>query len=159
MRVNAASGVKSAAAGLGCQGWQRLARGHRPLAAGWHQRPQGGGAAKRHGSAGAAGVSRARVFSFQVKLQKSLEHLSKEVEDVKKRESVERMKTQECKAGAWLNSYSMSFRAISNYGLVWGREFGIVLRTGPIPMPHCCTGDWCWKAGPVTVRSSVKKKT
>ncbi|XP_051492022.1 E3 ubiquitin-protein ligase TRIM39-like [Apus apus] len=33
----------------------------------------------------------------QFKLQKSLEHLSKEVEDVKKHESVERMKTQECK--------------------------------------------------------------
>ncbi|XP_009998516.1 PREDICTED: E3 ubiquitin-protein ligase TRIM39 [Chaetura pelagica] len=32
-----------------------------------------------------------------LKLQKFLEHLSKEVEDVKKHESVERMKTQECK--------------------------------------------------------------
>uniref|UniRef100_A0A663MNP8 RING-type E3 ubiquitin transferase n=1 Tax=Athene cunicularia TaxID=194338 RepID=A0A663MNP8_ATHCN len=44
----------------------------------------------------------AQVYKF--KLQQSLEHLSKEVEDVKKRESVERNKTQECKAGAWLNS-------------------------------------------------------
>ncbi|KFZ51256.1 E3 ubiquitin-protein ligase TRIM39, partial [Antrostomus carolinensis] len=35
---------------------------------------------------------------FQVKLQNSLEYLSKEVEEVKKRESAERMKTQECKA-------------------------------------------------------------
>ncbi|NWX05132.1 TRI39 ligase, partial [Caloenas nicobarica] len=35
---------------------------------------------------------------YKVKLQKSLEHLSKEVESVKKRESAERMKTQECKA-------------------------------------------------------------
>ncbi|NWU54715.1 TRI39 ligase, partial [Dromas ardeola] len=35
---------------------------------------------------------------YKVKLQKSLENLSKEVEEVKKRESVERMKTQECKA-------------------------------------------------------------
>ncbi|NWT40945.1 TRI39 ligase, partial [Chroicocephalus maculipennis] len=35
---------------------------------------------------------------YKVKLQKSLEHLSKEVEEVKKRESAERMKTQECKA-------------------------------------------------------------
>ncbi|KAF1449614.1 E3 ubiquitin-protein ligase TRIM39, partial [Spheniscus demersus] len=34
---------------------------------------------------------------YKVKLQKSLEHLSKEVEDMKKRESAERMKTQECK--------------------------------------------------------------
>ncbi|NWX13722.1 TRI39 ligase, partial [Aegotheles bennettii] len=34
---------------------------------------------------------------YKVKLQKSLEHLSKEVEDVKKQESAERMKTQECK--------------------------------------------------------------
>ncbi|NXT95371.1 TRI39 ligase, partial [Anhinga rufa] len=34
---------------------------------------------------------------YKVKLQKSLEHLSKEVEDVKKYESTERMKTQECK--------------------------------------------------------------
>ncbi|NWX40859.1 TRI39 ligase, partial [Steatornis caripensis] len=34
---------------------------------------------------------------YKVKLQKSLEHLSKEVEDVKKSESAERMKTQECK--------------------------------------------------------------
>ncbi|XP_009573908.1 PREDICTED: E3 ubiquitin-protein ligase TRIM39-like, partial [Fulmarus glacialis] len=32
-----------------------------------------------------------------VKLQKSLEHLLKEMEDLKKRESAERMKTQECK--------------------------------------------------------------
>ncbi|NXE49601.1 TRI39 ligase, partial [Casuarius casuarius] len=35
---------------------------------------------------------------YKVKLQKSLEHLSKEVEEVKKCESAERMKTQECKA-------------------------------------------------------------
>ncbi|NXW18438.1 TRI39 ligase, partial [Circaetus pectoralis] len=35
---------------------------------------------------------------YKVKLQKSLEHLAKEVEDVRKRESAERMKTQECKA-------------------------------------------------------------
>ncbi|XP_075296496.1 E3 ubiquitin-protein ligase TRIM58 isoform X2 [Opisthocomus hoazin] len=34
---------------------------------------------------------------YKVRLQKSLEHLSKEVEDVKRRESAERMKTQECK--------------------------------------------------------------
>ncbi|XP_030330649.1 E3 ubiquitin-protein ligase TRIM39-like [Strigops habroptila] len=34
---------------------------------------------------------------YKVKLQKSLEHLSKEVEDIRKRESAERMKTQECK--------------------------------------------------------------
>ncbi|KAM6192411.1 E3 ubiquitin-protein ligase TRIM39-like [Sarcoramphus papa] len=34
---------------------------------------------------------------YKVKLQKSLEHLSKEVEDMKKCESAERMKTQECK--------------------------------------------------------------
>ncbi|NXW83252.1 TRI39 ligase, partial [Alopecoenas beccarii] len=34
---------------------------------------------------------------YKVKLQKSLEHLSKEAEDVKKRESAERVKTQECK--------------------------------------------------------------
>ncbi|NXL04834.1 TRI58 ligase, partial [Mesembrinibis cayennensis] len=34
---------------------------------------------------------------YKVKLQKSLEQLLKEVEDVKKRESAERMKTQECK--------------------------------------------------------------
>ncbi|OWK52489.1 E3 ubiquitin-protein ligase TRIM58 [Lonchura striata] len=34
---------------------------------------------------------------YKVKLQKSLETLSKEVEEVKKRESAERMKTQECK--------------------------------------------------------------
>ncbi|NXS98580.1 TRI39 ligase, partial [Jacana jacana] len=39
---------------------------------------------------------------YKVKLQKSLEHLLKEVEEVKKRESAERMKTQECKAAAWL---------------------------------------------------------
>ncbi|KAM6118322.1 LOW QUALITY PROTEIN: E3 ubiquitin-protein ligase TRIM39-like [Phoenicopterus ruber ruber] len=38
------------------------------------------------------------VQVYKVKLQKSLEHLSKEVEDMKKRESAERMKTQECKA-------------------------------------------------------------
>ncbi|NXT67733.1 TRI39 ligase, partial [Chaetops frenatus] len=37
---------------------------------------------------------------YKVKLQKSLENLSKEVEEVKKCESAERMKTQECKAGA-----------------------------------------------------------
>uniref|UniRef100_A0A8C3Y4U4 Uncharacterized protein n=1 Tax=Catharus ustulatus TaxID=91951 RepID=A0A8C3Y4U4_CATUS len=41
---------------------------------------------------------------YKVKLQKSLENLSKEVEEVKKHESAERMKTQECKAGACLNS-------------------------------------------------------
>ncbi|NXA19700.1 TRI39 ligase, partial [Ibidorhyncha struthersii] len=35
---------------------------------------------------------------YKVKLQKSLEHLLKEVEEVKKHESAERMKTQECKA-------------------------------------------------------------
>ncbi|XP_025966687.2 E3 ubiquitin-protein ligase TRIM39-like [Dromaius novaehollandiae] len=34
---------------------------------------------------------------YKVKLQKFLEHLSKEVEEVKKCESAERMKTQECK--------------------------------------------------------------
>ncbi|NXF13301.1 TRI39 ligase, partial [Smithornis capensis] len=34
---------------------------------------------------------------YKVKLQKSLENLLKEVEEVKKRESAERMKTQECK--------------------------------------------------------------
>ncbi|NXV85818.1 TRI39 ligase, partial [Calonectris borealis] len=34
---------------------------------------------------------------YKVKLQKSLEHLLKEVEDIKKHESAERMKTQECK--------------------------------------------------------------
>ncbi|NWW91595.1 TRI39 ligase, partial [Rhynochetos jubatus] len=34
---------------------------------------------------------------YKVKLQKSLEHFLKKVEDVKKCESVERMKTQECK--------------------------------------------------------------
>ncbi|XP_071621127.1 E3 ubiquitin-protein ligase TRIM39-like [Heliangelus exortis] len=34
---------------------------------------------------------------YKTKLQKSLEHLSREVEDVKKHESAERMKTQECK--------------------------------------------------------------
>ncbi|NXO64742.1 TRI39 ligase, partial [Phainopepla nitens] len=39
---------------------------------------------------------------YKVKLQKSLENLSKEVEEVKKRESTERMKTQECKAAAWI---------------------------------------------------------
>ncbi|NXN74885.1 TRI39 ligase, partial [Himantopus himantopus] len=35
---------------------------------------------------------------YKVKLQKSLEHLLKEVEELKKHESAERMKTQECKA-------------------------------------------------------------
>ncbi|NWU97930.1 TRI39 ligase, partial [Upupa epops] len=35
---------------------------------------------------------------YKIKLQKSLEHLLKEVEDVKKHEAAERMKTQECKA-------------------------------------------------------------
>ncbi|KFR00645.1 E3 ubiquitin-protein ligase TRIM39, partial [Opisthocomus hoazin] len=64
----------------------------------------------------------------QVRLQKSLEHLSKEVEDMKRRESVERMKTQECKAGAWLNASRTSSREISSYGLAWGHEFGTVLR-------------------------------
>ncbi|KAM6049045.1 E3 ubiquitin-protein ligase TRIM39-like [Chlamydotis macqueenii] len=34
---------------------------------------------------------------YKVKLQKSLEHLSKEMEDLKKHESAERIKTQECK--------------------------------------------------------------
>ncbi|KAJ7416461.1 E3 ubiquitin-protein ligase TRIM58 [Willisornis vidua] len=37
---------------------------------------------------------------YKVKLQKSLENLLKEAEEVKKRESSERLKTQECKAGA-----------------------------------------------------------
>ncbi|KAM6315661.1 E3 ubiquitin-protein ligase TRIM39-like [Podargus strigoides] len=37
------------------------------------------------------------VQVYKVQLQKILEHLSKEVEDVKKCESVEKMKTQECK--------------------------------------------------------------
>ncbi|NWR60172.1 TRI39 ligase, partial [Bucorvus abyssinicus] len=37
------------------------------------------------------------VQVYKGKLQKSLEHLSKEVENVKKRESAERVKTQECK--------------------------------------------------------------
>nr|XP_009938680.1 PREDICTED: tripartite motif-containing protein 58-like [Opisthocomus hoazin] len=64
----------------------------------------------------------------KVRLQKSLEHLSKEVEDMKRRESVERMKTQECKAGAWLNASRTSSREISSYGLAWGHEFGTVLR-------------------------------
>ncbi|KAK4812381.1 hypothetical protein QYF61_018831 [Mycteria americana] len=41
---------------------------------------------------------------YKVKLQKSLEHLLKEVEDMKKRESAERMKTQECKAGLVLET-------------------------------------------------------
>ncbi|NXF93392.1 TRI58 ligase, partial [Eubucco bourcierii] len=36
---------------------------------------------------------------YKVKLHKSLEHLLKEVEELKKYESAERMKTQECKAG------------------------------------------------------------
>ncbi|NWX93515.1 TRI39 ligase, partial [Nothoprocta pentlandii] len=35
---------------------------------------------------------------YKAKLQKSLENLAKEVEEVKKQESAERMKTQECKA-------------------------------------------------------------
>ncbi|KFV69566.1 E3 ubiquitin-protein ligase TRIM39, partial [Dryobates pubescens] len=38
------------------------------------------------------------VQVYKVKLHKSLGHLLKEVEDVKKRESTEKMKTQECKA-------------------------------------------------------------
>ncbi|NXE83242.1 TRI58 ligase, partial [Cochlearius cochlearius] len=45
---------------------------------------------------------------YKVKLQKSLEHLSKEAEDAKKQEAAERMKTQECKAGAGLRACRMS---------------------------------------------------
>lgn len=52
--------------------------------------------------------------SFQVKLQKVLEHLSKEVEDMKKCESVTKMKMQECKAGAWFNSSRISLDGIRN---------------------------------------------
>lgn len=43
-----------------------------------------------------------------------LEHLSKEVEDMKKCESVAKMKIQECKAGAWFNSSRISLDDIRN---------------------------------------------
>jgi len=52
---------------------------------------------------------------------------------------VERMKTQECKAGAWLNASRTSSREISSYALAWGHEFGAVLRVGPVPVPCGCT--------------------
>ncbi|NXS55171.1 TRI39 ligase, partial [Brachypteracias leptosomus] len=39
---------------------------------------------------------------YKLKLQKSLEHLLKEVEDVRKSELAERVKSRECKAASWL---------------------------------------------------------
>lgn len=58
--------------------------------------------------------SRPRFCCFQVKLQKCLEQLSKEVEDMKKRESEAKMKTQECKASARFISERMSLHNIRN---------------------------------------------
>lgn len=103
------SRVKSAAAGHGCQRWHCLALGRVPLLhAGTSSCDSWAGPSIQ------GGESRTRFCCFQVKLQKSLEQLSKEVEDMKKRESEAKMKTQECKAGARFICERMSLHNTRN---------------------------------------------